>query len=105
MVDLQRSLHGLMRKDEEYKLQVITWHKMFSREVRLREAMKRVIQVLWGANSASGAGLRTAYTANDIIIGLESGASWFKGTVQMHVQVSFLDSALNAWSVRCGRAV
>lgn len=50
--------------------QVITWHKMFSREVRLREAMKRIISVMWQAGTTPAS---TGYTANDIIIGLESG--------------------------------
>jgi hypothetical protein len=52
-------------------LQVITWHKMFSREVRLREAMKRIIAVMWQSGVAPAA---SGYTANDVIIGLESGA-------------------------------
>jgi hypothetical protein len=43
---------------------------MFSREVRLREAMKRIISVMWQAGVSPNA---TGYTANDIIIGLESG--------------------------------
>jgi hypothetical protein len=51
-------------------LQVATWHKMFSREVRLREAMKRIIAVMWSHDVAPAA---TGYTANDIIIGVESG--------------------------------
>ena len=50
--------------------QVATWHKMFTREARLREAMKRVIAVMWGADVAPAA---TGYTANDIIMGIESG--------------------------------
>jgi hypothetical protein len=49
---------------------MVTWHKMFSREVRLREAMKRIIAVMWSHDVAPGA---TGYTANDIIIGIESG--------------------------------
>jgi hypothetical protein len=71
MVELQKTLRELMRKNEEYRLQVITWHKMFSREVRLREAMKRIIAVMWQSGGAPPAS--TGYTANDVIIGLESG--------------------------------
>eukprot|EP00879_Flechtneria_rotunda_P000223 GHRR01000297.1.p1 GENE.GHRR01000297.1~~GHRR01000297.1.p1 ORF type:complete len:543 (+),score=214.40 GHRR01000297.1:437-2065(+) len=70
MVELQKTLRELMRKNEEYRLQVITWHKMFSREVRLREAMKRIIAVMWQSGVSPSA---TGYTANDVIIGLESG--------------------------------
>jgi hypothetical protein len=44
---------------------------MFSREVRLREAMKRIIAVMWQSGVAPAA---SGYTANDVIIGLESGA-------------------------------
>jgi hypothetical protein len=43
---------------------------MFSREVRLREAMKRIIAVMWQSAVSPAA---TGYTANDVIIGLESG--------------------------------
>lgn len=43
---------------------------MFSREVRLREAMKRIIAVMWQSGVPPAA---SGYTANDIIIGLESG--------------------------------
>lgn len=43
---------------------------MFSREVRLREAMKRIISVMWQAGAPPCA---SGYTANDVIIGLESG--------------------------------
>lgn len=50
--------------------QVATWHKMFSREVRLREAMKHIIAVMWSHDVPPAA---TGYTANDIIIGIESG--------------------------------
>jgi hypothetical protein len=49
---------------------MVTWHKMFSREVRLREAMKRIIAVMWSHEVPPAA---TGYTANDIIIGIESG--------------------------------
>jgi hypothetical protein len=45
---------------------------MFSREVRLREAMKRIIAVMWQSGVAPDA---SGYTANDVIIGLESGAA------------------------------
>jgi hypothetical protein len=55
--------------------QVITWHKMFSREVRLREAMKRIISVMWQSGVAPAA---SGYTANDVIIGLESGVNLFR---------------------------
>lgn len=45
---------------------------MFGREVRLREAMKRLLATLWwhtGAAPPSATGL----TAHDVIVGLESG--------------------------------
>eukprot|EP00775_Hariotina_reticulata_P007695 gene7695-7894_t len=64
MCELQQTLRELMRKNEEYRLQ------MFSREVRLREAMKRIIAVMWQSAVSPAA---TGYTANDVIIGLESG--------------------------------
>lgn len=51
-------------------LQMASWHKMFTREVRLREALKRIIAVMWSHDVAPAA---TGYTANDIIIGVESG--------------------------------
>ena len=50
--------------------QVITWHMMFSREVRLREALKRIMSAMWQAGVSPNA---TGYTATDIIIALESG--------------------------------
>jgi len=51
---------------------MVTWHKMFSREVRLRESMKRIIAVMWQNDVAPAA---TGYTANDIILGIESGTT------------------------------
>lgn len=49
--------------------QVVTWHRMFSREVRLREAMKRIIMAIWTQHTAHV----TGHTANDVVIGLEAG--------------------------------
>lgn len=43
---------------------------MFSREVRLAEAMKRIITAMWQYGAPPST---TGYTANDVIIGLESG--------------------------------
>ncbi len=51
-------------------MQVITWHKMFSREVRMREAMKRIIAATWQSGLLPGA---KNISAHDLIIGLESG--------------------------------
>lgn len=70
MQEMLKTLKELLRKNEEYKLQVITWHKMFSREVRLRESMKRIIQTVWSCQTVPSS---TGLTANDVIIGLESG--------------------------------
>ncbi len=36
--------------------QVVTWHRMFSREVKLREAMKRLILAVWGSTTARHTG-------------------------------------------------
>ncbi|GBF87911.1 hypothetical protein Rsub_00623 [Raphidocelis subcapitata] len=65
MVDLQTTLRTL----------AITWHRMFGREVRLREAMKRLVTALWwrGAGAAGAPGGGPGYSAHDAIIGLESG--------------------------------
>ena len=72
MMDLQKTLRTLVRKNEELRMQAITWHNMFGREVRLREAMKRLLATLWwgGAGAAAGA---TGYSAHDVIVGLEAG--------------------------------
>jgi hypothetical protein len=45
---------------------------MFQRELNLREAMKRIIAVMWSADVPPAA---TGYTAHDIIGLVESGES------------------------------
>ncbi|EFJ52037.1 hypothetical protein VOLCADRAFT_87166 [Volvox carteri f. nagariensis] len=66
---MQEELKELVAQNQEMKMQVVTWHRMFSREVKLREAMKRVIFAVWTSNAIRS----TGYTANDVIIGLEAG--------------------------------
>lgn len=46
---------------------------MFQRELNLREAMKRIVAVMWSADVPPAA---TGYTAHDIIIGVESGVGF-----------------------------
>lgn len=53
-----------------HQTQTITWQKMFQRELNLREAMKRIVAVMWSADVPPAV---TGYTAHDIIIGVESG--------------------------------
>lgn len=67
-------------------MQMVTWHKMFSREVRLREAMKRIIAVMWTQDVPPAA---TGYTANDIIIGIESG-EFHAGLWSVELQIVML---------------
>jgi hypothetical protein len=47
---------------------------MFGREVRLREAMKRVLSALWWRAGPSGGA-----SAHDVIVGLEAGECGLPG--------------------------
>jgi hypothetical protein len=69
---------------------------MFSREVRLREAMKRIIAVMWQSGVAPAA---SGYTANDVIIGLESGAQqhWLAFIMCCMVQSSLVACCPSLW--------
>jgi hypothetical protein len=60
------------RNPKPTNVQAITWHGMFAREVRLREAMKRLVAALW-RRGAGGGGGGSSYSAHDAIVGLESG--------------------------------
>lgn len=46
----QCQVTDLSSQNEELKIQVVSWHRMFSAQVRLREGMKRLMAELWHSN-------------------------------------------------------
>lgn len=70
MNELQHQLKELAEQNAEMKVQVVTWHRMFSGQVRLREAMKRIMADIWQHNPLPALGL----DVSQVICGLEDGS-------------------------------
>ncbi|GIL83159.1 hypothetical protein Vretifemale_11972, partial [Volvox reticuliferus] len=66
---MKEELKELFAANQDLKMQVVTWHRLFSREVKLREALKRVVLGVWSTSAAEA----TGFTAQEIIIKLEAG--------------------------------
>jgi len=80
LVQIQQTMRTLLKENQELKAQAQSRAAVSEREVRLREDMKRIIAVLWEAPPAAAVADAvspadvTGYSAQDLMIGLESGA-------------------------------
>ncbi len=59
---------------------MVTWNKLFAREVRLRESMKRILAALWAhPHGAAPAVAACRLSLNDVIVGIEAGGWRWRG--------------------------